>query len=133
MYPDYDGLRERMQHNLNVAEREMLEALTDAMRDDEVTPCTLRYEWVICDVCRGNGGHSRRLGVIDPSDWDEETLGWYREGVYNQPCERCDGSGKVRELDEERLPDEVRAWIDRYRQDQYECEMISYHERLAGA
>lgn len=135
MYPDYDGEQDLFRSRVEQGEREMLTMLAEAMRDGEVPTCTIRYEWAICDTCKGHGGHSRRLGVIDHetwSEWDDDERAFYMGGGYDATCDRCRGTGKVQEVNMEALPDEVREWIDGYYDDLYEGEMIRYQERLMG-
>ncbi len=132
---DYDGERDVYLSRLEAGEREMLLALVDAMRDGEVTRWSPVYEWEICDTCRGEGGHSRRLGVITSEDWDDwsdEDRAHYLSGGYDATCDRCGGSGKVRVLDMESAPADVQAWVEGYERDLYESESIRYAERLAG-
>jgi hypothetical protein len=52
-------------------------------------------KWQICCNCNGEGCHSKKLGVIDPSDWDNDSLDDYMNGGYDSICELCDGTGKV--------------------------------------
>lgn len=60
--------------------------------------------WMICWTCNGDGGHSRRLGAITSEDWhdnwDEDERADYMRGGYDETCQTCKGSGKVREGDE---------------------------------
>ena len=56
--------------------------------------------WVICSTCDGHGAHSRDFGAITADewngpDWDEDSREAYLEGRYDEPCARCNGSGKV--------------------------------------
>jgi hypothetical protein len=135
MMVDYDGLQHDLQSELERSERRMLAELQQAMQDGEVTRCHLPYEWSICDTCRGEGGHSRRLGVIsseDWSEWDDDERHSYLSGRYDATCDRCGGSGKVRELQVESLPSDVLAWIEGYENDAYEAAMTTYYERRAG-
>jgi hypothetical protein len=114
---DYDGINYWASQMWDKAEKGMISALISAMNDGEIPKCDLKYEWEICESCRGNGSHSKHLGVIsheDLNDWDEEDFHRYRSGVYDQTCDRCNGSGKVRELDTESLPEEVVKYIDDY-------------------
>lgn len=132
---DYDGEQDRFLSRMEAGEREMISLLLQAMEDGQVTRCTLQHEWEICPTCHGEGGHSRRLGVIsseDWSEWDDEERHFYMSGGYDATCDRCGGSGKVRVLALESLPADVQEWVEGYEADLYEGEMISYMERLAG-
>lgn len=59
-------------------------------------------EWAICEDCRGEGTSTRHLGAYTQSDREEMGEEWWdfiddvRRGVYDQPCDECGGSGKVR-------------------------------------
>lgn len=53
-------------------------------------------KWQICCNCEGEGKHSKRLGTIDVNEWDTEALACYMNGDYDEPCEVCQGSGKVK-------------------------------------
>ena len=132
---DYDGLQLAKESEINEANARLIRAVIDAMKDGEIPTVSLAFDWVICDYCSGNGGHSRRLGVISPdtwNDWDDETRRAYGNGHYDIDCDACNGSGKVRELDLEQAPTEVAEWIERYRTAIYESAQESYYERLAG-
>ena len=67
--------------------------------------------WVICSLCQGNGSHvnpaidAGGLGAEDFSDDDFREA--YMAGVYDVPCVRCGGSGKIREDDLRRLEAEA--------------------------
>jgi DnaJ-class molecular chaperone len=52
-------------------------------------------KWTICPTCDGDGSHSRRLGVVNPQEWDPEEFEQYMEGGYDEPCGTCGGSGKI--------------------------------------
>lgn len=54
-------------------------------------------KWCICSNCDGEGAHSKRLGVIACDDWTDDELDAYKGGAYDQTCEVCEGTGKVRE------------------------------------
>ena len=132
---DYDGIQYARDNEIHVSEARMLDALQDAMRDDEVPTMSLVYVWVICDYCRGNGGHSNHMGVISNdkwNDWDDDERDDYLCGRYDTNCDKCDGTGKVRELNLADMPSEIGEWIERYRADYYESAQVSYYERLAG-
>jgi hypothetical protein len=58
--------------------------------------------WMICPACHGNGTHVNPnidAGGITASEMhdDPEFLEQYMSGVYDQPCDVCSGSGKIRE------------------------------------
>jgi hypothetical protein len=133
---DYDAVEDDFQNQVNRYEAEMINHLMQAMSDGDVANCKLVYDWQICNVCRGNGGHSRRLGVISQEiidDWDDEDLDYYMSGGYDQTCERCDGSGKVKELNLRSLPEDVLLWIAKYRDDSYNSAYMTRSERMMGA
>ena len=54
-----------------------------------------RVESVPCWACDGAGKHSQHLGVISPSEWDEEDLQHYFAGGYDRNCRRCWGQGTL--------------------------------------
>ena len=135
MHIDYDGLRHDMLCQVEQDEREALEALMEAMQDGEVPTCEVRTHWEICPVCEGEGGHSRRLGVIDHDtwcDWEDDERARYLSGFYDAKCDRCGGSGKVREVDMEGLVPEAREWLEGYYRQAWESAQWSYAERRAG-
>lgn len=62
--------------------------------------------WMICPHCSGDGKHSKRFGAMTQSEFyeafdDEESRSDYFSGAYDQTCNTCQGSGKIREGDEE--------------------------------
>jgi hypothetical protein len=133
--PDYDGISDIAETMIERDEAALVASLVEAMNDGEITTCTIPYAWEICGTCRGNGGHSRRLGVIHAEtwgDWDDEEREAYLGGAYDARCERCNGSGKVREIAYERLPADVGEWIENYRRDSYQAAAEYRAERLAG-
>ena len=72
------------------------EAITAKVREMNGEEPT-RAKWCICSNCNGDGAHSKRLGVINTEDWDDEALEAYKNGAYDEACEVCAGTGKVRE------------------------------------
>lgn len=62
-----------------------------------VEEVTVRFTWVLCPTCRGRGRHvnpSIDAGGITESEMEElgpEFLSDYRAGVYDIPCNGCNG------------------------------------------
>lgn len=134
-YPDYDGISDLYLTEIERGEREMLAYLTEAQRDGELPAFTVLYVWAICGSCRGEGGHSRRLGVISAetwNDWEDEDRAFYMGGGYNITCEGCGGSGKVREIDTEAMPEVAQKWVRDYMEAVYDSAETSRAERLFG-
>lgn len=133
MYVDYDGINSVIDEQANRYEARLISALTDAMSDGSITSARIHYCWEICDTCSGDGGHSNRMGVINPDEWDYEELDGYFNGRYDVTCERCNGAGKVRVIDEGMLPDDVVKFIDNYRSDYLESLAERRSEMMWGA
>lgn len=132
---DYDGIQLGYEQEIIASEKRLVEALVDAVKDEEIAPFTMHMHWVICDYCEGNGGHSRRFGAITSdefAEWDEESRHNYMSGKYDERCEACNGDGKVYVMNENFLPEEVVRFIDTYRMGEYEDASASRAERLAG-
>lgn len=92
-------------------------ALTVYDDDGNERTLTLPTRWEICGTCRGEGTHAHGIGAITATewaeDWDADERADYLAGHYDRRCEDCDGSGKVRTVDEDRAdPDDLRAWQD---------------------
>jgi DnaJ-class molecular chaperone len=71
---------------------------------------------MICPTCQGDGSHAQHLGEIRRDDWSDEEFDDYMAGGYDQTCETCQGSGKVREdqkIKRNRYFD-TQAELDRY-------------------
>lgn len=114
---DYDAITYFGEESWDRAEKDMIMFLKEAMIDGEVTKCNINYEWEICDSCRGEGSHSKHLGAFtsyEVADWDDEEKERYFTGVYDQSCTKCNGTGKVKELNIDSMPDDVQQWIESY-------------------
>ena len=112
---DYDGINSLIAESANRYEQDLVSVIADAMNDGEITKTPIPFEWEICDVCRGGGSHSNRLGVINPDDWNSDDLNDYFAGRYDVSCERCNGTGKIRVIAVDLLPEDVQQFIGEYR------------------
>jgi hypothetical protein len=132
---DYDGIQYARESEVNNAQARLVHSLLDAMRDGDIPNVPISFEWVICDYCQGNGGHSRHLGMISQdtwNDWGDESRERYLSGAYDTACTACSNTGKTREIALDTLPSAVVTWIDNYWENVYESASARYHERLAG-
>lgn len=132
---DYDGINYACDQMNDKYEKMLLEVVKEAMTFGEITKCDINYEWEICDSCRGDGHHSKHLGVITYDEWNEwsdEDQDFYMGGGYDKTCDRCDGSGKVKEIDMENLPDDVKEFIEEYYREVQENIAIRRSEMYMG-
>lgn len=133
---DYDDIQLGREADINQSELWLMEAIKDAVDDGRLSHFTFSMVWVICDYCAGNGSHSRRFGVMSSEDfaeWDTGSRESYLSGEYDATCDRCQGSGKIHQLDENSLPTEVIEFIADYRRDAWEFADVSAQERRIGA
>lgn len=71
----------------------------------------LPWKWEICFACDGHGKSSAYLGafthdeLFEDLDFAEE----YLEGRYDRPCDCCDGQGKVKVADHNRMTEAQEA------------------------
>lgn len=70
--------------------------------DGEPVEHRIPAAWEICDMCAGDGKHSRAveadgggLTASELAEWDHEEVETYFAGGYDRTCEDCHGSGKV--------------------------------------
>jgi DnaJ-class molecular chaperone len=98
------------------------------------TEVTLPWRWEICSTCSGNGHHSHRLGAISEEtmwgDWDEQDREDYFAGAFDETCSVCDGSGKVRVVDETRCTKDMLKAYREQQEDDAEMRAIERAERL---
>lgn len=93
----------------------------------------LQGRYAICDTCRGKGTHVNP--AIDCDGFEPEgpdDMEMYMSGVYDVPCNGCDGSGKILEPDADANKKED---LDRYYswvRDQWEFANERAQERRMG-
>lgn len=72
--------------------------------------------WEICSACRGEGMSSAYLGAYTREEFDQEfdyeEQERYFAGEYDRPCEVCEGSGKILEIDYDNLSPEQKEAVD---------------------
>ena len=132
MNHDTDHLRDRHEREAFAFEAKIPQALRDAITDGELEKEVIICEWSICDYCRGNGGHSRRFGIITSQEMDEysdEFRKGYTSGAFDETCQPCDGSGKVWGLNEEFLSEEAQAFVQALREAFYDSQSEEWGER----
>lgn len=79
------------------------------LEDEEIE---LPMHWEVCPVCEGEGHHVNPAidagGLSEEMMDDEEFLDGYQSGVYDVPCNRCEGKRVVPGVDWDALPPEHR-------------------------
>lgn len=77
--------------------------ITIELPDGEFEEKPLPWVWAICHACQGHGTTSAHLGSWTQSEWEEESYEFredYLAGAYDISCPICDGTGKVKVVDE---------------------------------
>lgn len=107
--------------------------------DEEGNEKQLPFKWCICSDCAGNGKSSAYLGAITQGDrepggaWeDSDQFDDYMRGGYDKPCATCEGTGKVKVVDYDKLDKATKeAWRAQRQADrEYEAEVAA--ERRFG-
>lgn len=97
--------------------------------------------WRICDRCRGEGQHTNPAidghGITAEEwwgpDWDDESRELYMTGGYDVACSDCHGTGKVLEVDVDRVPPELAELLQADDRARLEIEAEArYWARLEG-
>jgi RecJ-like exonuclease len=128
-----DGMLERHHRSSVRFEARLAEMLREAMSEGIIATCAIVIGWEICDICEGEGGHSRRFGVMVGSDLQEtseEFWGMYSSGDLDEPCKECNSTGKVQSLDESRLSEEAQKYIADEREAFYDNQAMEWAERF---
>jgi hypothetical protein len=85
-----------------------------AIEDEDGNVIELPSKWAICGTCRGNGSHSHRFGALTSdrfNEWDLDERRAYARGDFDEACTVCDGTGKIRVIDEARCtPEQLASW-----------------------
>jgi hypothetical protein len=109
------------------------------LHDDYPELPDLITRWMICSQCRGDGTSTAYLGAYTQADRDEMGDEWYefaddiRAGHYDRACDHCDGTGKVRDVDESAThPRTLEHWAD-WERARYEDLAVEAMERRMGA
>jgi len=116
------------------SERAMVKAIEDG--EDLVWPVVKRSSiWEICDVCGGDGSHVNPAidcGGISQDDFydDPDFADSYFSGAFDQQCQTCSGTGKVR-VPARGEDDSFTGWVDSEHEKDVEYAYESARERAA--
>lgn len=108
------------------------------LEDEDGCEIELPMKWEICGTCHGNCKHSLAVdgeGITQEDrerDWSDEEWEQYMAGGYDQPCENCGATGKVKVVDESVLSDKERKLYDDWCKSESEYKSICRMERLYG-
>lgn len=127
-----DGLNDRHLRELISFDSRLPEILREAIADGEIEKCPIVTKWEICDICDGDGCHSRRFGTMVGSeiqDVSDEFWTSYVSGHLDEPCHECNSTGKLQVLDQEVLSLEAKEYIHTLRNEMYERQAEEWAER----
>lgn len=96
----------------------------------------LPTRWEICPTCQGEGKSSAYLGAFTAEDMYEEGpefIEEYCRGDYDRACDACSGAGKIRVVDEERIPSDLRALYEEQMREEMDYQSMCRMERMMGA
>lgn len=97
--------------------------------DNEENPSAIvNVKIELCDNCEGKGKHLQTsLRSIafsrDDEDYDPEFMEEMMEGYFDQLCDRCNGQGRIYDIDWNSCPQFARDEIKSYSQAAYENRM----------
>lgn len=103
---------------------------------DDGSETQVPFRWRICGHCRGTSKSSAYLGAYTWEEMDEageEFIEDYFAGNYDRPCDCCDGTGKVQEVDRKAMSTDDRAAWDAQCQGEAEDRACEAAERRMGA
>lgn len=95
---------------------------------------TLPTHYELCPACQGRGTMTLKRLAIPQEMFDEDPdfAEDYWGGVYDEPCDLCDGRTSILAVDEERLTDDAAKVWQEYIQDMNDLAAMEAAERRAG-
>ena len=98
----------------------------------------LPMHWAVCDVCHGKGTHvnpSIDCNGISPEAFDEDPdfAENYRSGMYDQPCNCCNGRTTIQAIDWDALTSEQRTLYEQQLKDEADDRACYLAEMRVGA
>jgi RecJ-like exonuclease len=103
--------------------------IEDDEREERVV--SLPARWAICEHCQGEGKSSAHLGAITAEEFyeDPDFKENYLEGLYDQPCGHCKGSGKVKVIDRGACTSEDQKAALKWLDDEAADKLAAFNER----
>ena len=125
---------------MNIEERNYWndERVCERARPPELDGEPLPYVFEVCPVCRGKGSHvnpsidASGLTAEDFHD-DPEFSEHYREGLYDQTCNRCGGMRVVQVVDRDQCDADLLAKYDAEADADADYQAMVRAERASGA
>ena len=90
--------------------------LRDLDLENGETSAIVKVKMVLCNNCEGKGSHIktslRSIAISsDDEDYDPDFMDDMMAGHFDQSCQRCNGFGRVYDIDWEYCPEEVKDSI----------------------
>lgn len=92
--------------------------VTYSQGDETEKTLELQFAWEICRPCEGNGSSSAYLGAYTADDWDQMDDGFkddFKSGALARECDCCGGTGKIKKIRDDLIPERFRDPIAAYR------------------
>lgn len=103
---------------------------------DDGSEIELESVWAVCPVCRGEGSHVNPAidaGGLSEEMMDEpEFMDGYASGVYDVPCNRCEGKRVVPSVNWDALTEYQRECYERQLRDEWDDEQERLSEIRMG-
>jgi len=117
-------------------EKSMTATVELEIGDGDVEEVQVKVKYVVCPTCNGKGSHvnpsidSRGISAEEFAE-DPDFAEDYSRGMYDQPCNECEGRRVVPEIDEEacdlkvaqRVREKITAALSYARERTHELEM----------